>query len=58
VEIVTRPFEEVFPEGGRDVQERTPDTTLLESLVGPIAWPSIDEIVADTVAAMDNGAKP
>lgn len=53
--IISRPFDEVFPGGGRDVQERTPDTTLLESLIGPVAWPSIDEIVKKTVRSMQYG---
>lgn len=44
------PYDTIFP-GCEDVRERTPDTTLLESLIGPVAWPSIEEIVRRTVEA-------
>lgn len=38
------PYEAVFP-GRRDVRSRVPDTSRLETLLGPVKWPSIDDIV-------------
>jgi len=42
--IVHVPYESVFPHS-RDVAARTPDTARLTSLIGPINWPSIEQIV-------------
>ncbi len=42
--IAHLPYESAFP-GCRDLAARIPDTARLESLIGPVAWPSIEEIV-------------
>jgi UDP-glucose 4-epimerase len=44
VPIVHVPYEVVFP-GRRDVRSRLPDTTRLETLLGPLEWPSVEDIV-------------
>jgi UDP-glucose 4-epimerase len=56
------PYESVFP-GQRDVPERTPDTTVMETLVGRMRWPTVATIVSDARDAMvaagnGGGAKP
>jgi UDP-glucose 4-epimerase len=51
------PYESVFP-GQRDVPERTPDTTVMETLVGRLRWPTVATIVRDArdaVVAAGNG---
>lgn len=45
------PYESVFP-GQRDVLERVPDTTLLESLVGGMHWPLVRTIVRSAHSAL------
>jgi UDP-glucose 4-epimerase len=44
VPLVYVPYEAVFP-GRRDVRSRLPDTTRLETMLGPLEWPSVAEIV-------------
>jgi UDP-glucose 4-epimerase len=44
VPVVYTPYEAVFP-GRRDVRSRLPDTTRLETVLGPLRWPSVTEIV-------------
>jgi UDP-glucose 4-epimerase len=46
--IVLVPYEQRFP-GHADVPERTPDISKLESVIGPVSWPSLEEIVRDTI---------
>jgi UDP-glucose 4-epimerase len=43
-ELSFLPYDVVFP-GRRDVRVRVPDVGLMESLIGPVAWPSIRSIV-------------
>lgn len=53
-----RPFEAVFP-GRRDVRWRSPDTTRLTNTIGPVHWPSLEQIVEEVVerkaATLDHG---
>ncbi|MDG1462476.1 MAG: NAD-dependent epimerase/dehydratase family protein [Gammaproteobacteria bacterium] len=49
------PYNQVFP-GQRDTRDRMPDCNRLESLVGPVEWPEISEVVATTVANMRSTA--
>jgi UDP-glucose 4-epimerase len=44
VPVVYVPYEVDFP-GRRDVRSRLPDTTRLETVLGPLAWPSVADIV-------------
>jgi UDP-glucose 4-epimerase len=44
VPVVYVPYEVVFP-GRRDVRSRLPDTTRLETVLGPLGWPSVADIV-------------
>jgi UDP-glucose 4-epimerase len=44
VPLVYVPYEVDFP-GRRDVRSRLPDLTRLETILGPLAWPSVADIV-------------
>lgn len=48
VPITTVPYESVFP-GHKDVRVRVPDTSRLEFLVGPVEWPTMQEIVQEVM---------
>lgn len=43
------PYHRAFP-GRRDVRAREPDVSRLRSLLGPVEWPGMREIVRDVVA--------
>lgn len=47
--IEYRPYADVFGAGALDVRHRVPDTTRLTDLLGPIAWPTIDDIIEEVV---------
>lgn len=49
-----RPYSDVFP-GKSDVRARVPNTSRLESLIGPVQWPSLAEIVQELVRQARNG---
>jgi UDP-glucose 4-epimerase len=44
VPVIYVPYDVVFPRR-RDVRSRLPDTTRLETLLGPLEWPSVADIV-------------
>lgn len=45
-ELAYQPYSSVFP-GKEDVRARVPDTQRLLSLIGPVAWPKLADIVRD-----------
>jgi UDP-glucose 4-epimerase len=47
--ITHLPYAAVFP-NRTDVRARVPDSKRLESLIGPVSWPSIESIVDELVA--------
>lgn len=46
--IEFQPYSSRFP-GKKDVHKRIPDTSRIESVIGSIDWPTVDEVVADQV---------
>lgn len=49
--IQFRPFESVYP-GKKDVRYRFPATEHMESLLGPVEWPSVPQIVRDVLNSL------
>jgi nucleoside-diphosphate-sugar epimerase len=49
--IQFKPFEAVYP-GKKDVRYRFPAAHHMESLIGPVEWPSVREIVHDVLSAL------
>jgi UDP-glucose 4-epimerase len=50
VPVVYAPYEVDFP-GRRDVRSRLPDLTRLETVLGPLEWPSVADIVSRLCSA-------
>ena len=50
-QIVFEPFEATYP-GKRDVRHRFPSTEHMESILGPVEWPSAPEIVRDVLRSL------
>ena len=49
-EIVTIPYEQVYPHGFEDMMRRKPDVTRLHSLTGFRPKTSLDDIILDIIA--------
>lgn len=49
--IEFEPFEASYP-GKKDVRHRFPSTEHMESLLGPVAWPTVPEIVRDVLRSL------
>lgn len=48
--VIYKPYQQAFP-GKRDVRSRVPDTSRLCSLIGEVAWPSLDDILDRLIAS-------
>ncbi len=48
--LVHVPYSQVFP-GRQDVRARVPDVTRVESWLGPVAWPGLDQVLRALVAS-------